>query len=102
MTDPAALRERLRRVQQDGYAWVFGEFSVGINSVAAAVADEDGEIVAAVHLHGPSYRFPEPGAEARIGSEVVAAAARISARLRTGAGPTTRRNGTAAADPGRL
>lgn len=102
VTDPAALRERLRRIQQDGYGWVFGEFSVGINSVAAAVANEDGEIVAAVHLHGPSYRFPEPGAEARIGSEVVAAAARVSARIRTGAGPTARRNGTAGHAAGRL
>src|SRR5664279_3051420 len=56
VTDPAVLRERLRRIQRDGYAWVFGEFSVGINSVAAGVANEDGEVVAAVHLHGPAYR----------------------------------------------
>ena len=100
--DPEAIRERLRRIQQDGYGWVFGEFSVGINSVAAAVADEDGEIVAAVHLHGPSYRFPTAGSEARIGSEVVAAAARISARLRAGMGPTARRNGPAGAVPRQL
>ena len=82
VTDPRLLRDRLRRVQNDGYAWVLGEFSVGINSVAAGVANEDGEIVAAVHLHGPSYRFPEPGSEARIGLAVVAAAARISQRIR--------------------
>jgi IclR family acetate operon transcriptional repressor len=95
VTDPATLRERLRRVQQDGYAWVYGEFSVGINSVAAGVANEDGEIVAAVHLHGPSYRFPVEGSQARLGLEVVAAAARISARFRTGVGPTARRNAPA-------
>ncbi len=102
VTDPAALRERLRRVQLDGYAWVFGEFSVGINSVAAAVADEDGEVVAAVHLHGPSYRFPSAGGEERIGEEVVAAAARISARLRQGGRATIRRNSGDGEDLGRL
>jgi DNA-binding IclR family transcriptional regulator len=100
--DPAILRERLRLVQHDGYAWVFGEFSVGINSVAAAVADEAGEVVAAVHLHGPSYRFPSAGGEERIGEEVVAAAARISARLRQGAGATIPRNGRGSDGPGRL
>jgi DNA-binding IclR family transcriptional regulator len=102
VTEPAALRERLRQVQLDGYAWVFGEFSVGINSVAAAVADEAGEVVAAVHLHGPSYRFPLPGSEEQIGEEVVAAAARISARLRQGGAATIRRNGGASGDPRRL
>ena len=102
VTDPAALRARLRRIQHDGYAWVFGEFSVGINSVAAGVANEDGEVVAAVHLHGPSYRFPEPGGEERIGEEVVAAAARISARIRRAGTPPVRRNEAGGADPGRL
>ena len=102
VTDPAVLRERLRQVLHDGYAWVYGEFSVGINSVAAGVANEDGEVVAAVHLHGPSYRFPPPGADERIGAQVVAAAARISARLRQGGGATIRRNGSLDDRPGRL
>src|ERR1700690_3351778 len=102
VTDPGILRERLRQVQLDGYAWVLGEFSVGINSVAAGVANEDGEIVAAVHLHGPSYRFPPPGADERIGADVVAAAARISARLRQGGGATVRRNGSLGEQSGRL
>jgi IclR family transcriptional regulator, acetate operon repressor len=102
VVDPAALRDRVRQVQRDGYAWVFGEFSVGINSVAAGVSNEDGEVVAAVHLHGPSYRFPVPGSEERIGAEVVASAARISARIRRGGSPTIRRNGSGSDDPGRL
>ena len=102
MVEPDRLRERLRQVRHDGYAWVFGEFAVGINSVAAGVANEDGEVVAAVHLHGPSYRFPAAGSEARVAAEVVAAAARISARLRR-AGPTpVRRNDGSGVDPGRL
>lgn len=86
LTDSAALRDRLRRVQLDGFAWVREEFAEGLNSVAAPVAGADGEIVAAAHLHGPSYRFPERGREAEIAAFVVGAAARLSARLRREAG----------------
>ncbi|HET9455769.1 MAG TPA: IclR family transcriptional regulator [Candidatus Limnocylindrales bacterium] len=86
LTDSAALRDRLRRVQLDGFAWVREEFAEGLNSVAAPVAGADGEIVAAVHLHGPSYRFPEPGRDGEDAAFVVGAAARLSARLRREAG----------------
>jgi DNA-binding IclR family transcriptional regulator len=76
------LRERLRRVQLDGYAWVREEFADGLSSVAAPVAGDGGEVAAAVHVHGPSYRFPVPDSEAQIAELVVAAAGRLSARLR--------------------
>ena len=83
VVEPAEVRERLRRVLLDGYAWTAEEVAEGITSVAAALADEDGEVVAAIHVHGPSYRFPaDVGASAAIAVEVVAAAARISARIR--------------------
>ncbi len=82
LTDSAALRDRLRSVQRDGFAWVREEFAAGLNSVAAPVAGDGGEIVAAVHLHGPSYRFPADGTEDRIGELVVGAASRLSRRLR--------------------
>lgn len=82
IVEPAVLRDRLRRIQLDGYAWVEDEFAEGINSVAAPIADAAGDVSAAVHVHGPSYRFPPAGAEATIARDVLAAAARISARLR--------------------
>jgi DNA-binding IclR family transcriptional regulator len=82
LTDSAALRERLRQVQLDGHAWVREEFAEGLNSVAAGVAGDDGEIVAALHLHGPSYRFPADGTEDRMAELVVSAAWRLAARLR--------------------
>jgi DNA-binding IclR family transcriptional regulator len=80
--DPAALRERLREVQRDGYAWAREEFDRGINSVAAPIADASGEVIAAVHLHGPSYRFPVNGAENDLNRQVVAAAAQIASSVR--------------------
>jgi DNA-binding IclR family transcriptional regulator len=82
LTDSAVLRDRLRRVQLDGYAWVREEFAEGLNSVAAPIADALGNVNAAVHVHGPSYRFPSSGAEQRVAQAVMEAGARISARTR--------------------
>jgi IclR family transcriptional regulator, acetate operon repressor len=82
MTAPAAIRARLAGVRRDGYAWVHEEFAEGLNSVAAPVEDESGVVVAAVHVHGPSYRFPGSSDEAGIAAQVVNAARRISAQIR--------------------
>jgi DNA-binding IclR family transcriptional regulator len=86
VTDPAAIRDRLRATALAGYAWVHDEFAVGISSVAAGVADSSGEIVAAVHVHGPSYRFPPAGREAALGRVLATSAARISRSLRQAVG----------------
>jgi DNA-binding IclR family transcriptional regulator len=82
IVEAGPLLERLRQVRQDGYAWVREEFSEGITSVAAPIASADGEVIAAVHVHGPSYRFPAPGNEKRIAASVVGAASEIRVRLR--------------------
>jgi len=89
ITDASALLERLREVRRDGCAWVREEFAEGITSVAAPIAAAGGEVVAAVHVHGPSYRFPRRGTEDAVAGRVLATAARISARIResSGAGP---------------
>jgi DNA-binding IclR family transcriptional regulator len=82
LTTAASLLERLREVRRDGHSWVRDEFAIGITSVAAPVADARGELVAAVHVHGPTYRFPAEGAEDAIAIAVRAAAAKIGSRLR--------------------
>jgi IclR family acetate operon transcriptional repressor len=84
LTDASALLDRLREIRRDGHAWVRDEYAVGISSVAAPVADARAEVVATVHAHGPSYRFPAPGVEDEVAAAVRAAAARIGARLRAG------------------
>jgi len=76
------LLERMRAIRRDGYTWALEEFDEGISSVAAPVADASGEVVAAVHLHGPSYRFPARGEEDSLAEQVVATAARIAGSLR--------------------
>ncbi len=56
-TRAATLRARLATVRADGFAWTVEEFAAGISSVAAPVTDADGAVVAALHVHGPSYRL---------------------------------------------
>ena len=56
ITRAGELRKRLVKVRADGYAWTVEEFAEGISSVAAPIVDESGVVVAALHVHGPSYR----------------------------------------------
>lgn len=80
-TDADVLRERLDQVQRDGFAWVFEEMSDGLDSVAAPIVNPAGNVIAAVHVHGPSYRFPAPGRAEEIAATVVEAGRQISLRL---------------------
>jgi DNA-binding IclR family transcriptional regulator len=81
VTDPVQLERRLDDVRRVGFAWVYEEMSEGLNSVAAPVVNPAGTVIAAVHAHGPSYRFPAPGGAAAVAAEVVETARRISDRL---------------------
>lgn len=67
LVDTEQIEARLTEVRRRGYAWGKEEFVEGINSVAAPVVDGAGKMVAAVHLHGPSFRFPQPGQDDEIG-----------------------------------
>jgi DNA-binding IclR family transcriptional regulator len=80
---PGALQRRLAEVRSLGHAWGLEEFAEGINSVAAPVRDPRGRPIAAVHVHGPAYRFPAQGQEARIAADVVRAAAAVGSVLAT-------------------
>ena len=79
--DPEQLRARLEDVRRSGYAWGLEEFADGINSVAAPVRDPSGNTVAAIHAHGPAYRFPARGEELRVTEEIVAAARAVGRLL---------------------
>jgi DNA-binding IclR family transcriptional regulator len=73
------LRERLAAIREAGVAWTVEEFQVGLTSVAAPVFNRAGEAVAAIHCHGPSYRFPTAANRDEIAAAVKAAARRLSA-----------------------
>jgi len=73
------LQERLAEVRDRGLSWTVDELQDGITAVAAPVRNRAGEVIAAIHCHGPSYRFPAKGEQAEIEEAVVAAARRLSA-----------------------
>ena len=81
MTDPILLRQRFDDIQRSGFAWAYEEMSEGLNSVAAPVFNPAGSVIAAVSAHGPSYRFPAPGASAAVAACVIEAAGRVTDRL---------------------
>jgi len=81
MVDPKEIRGRLADIRERGYSWVFEEFYPGINSVAAAVLDESGQAIAALHVHGPSFRFPDEEDPDRFGRLVADAASKLAAQL---------------------
>ena len=81
MVEPEALRTRLAQVRSAGYVWVHEEFAAGINSVAAPVLSDDGTVLAALHVHGPAYRFPDPNRTHDIGLVLIEAASNLADHL---------------------
>ncbi len=87
MTQPARVKRRLAGIRRDGYVWTIGEFDDGITSVAAPVVDAHGATIAAIHCHGPSYRFPGAVDDNVIAAHVIDAARTLGASLRFGPSP---------------
>ena len=81
MTDPDELRDRLEQIRSIGYAWVYEEFAEELNSVAAPIFESGGHVEAALHVHGPAYRFPNPDDTHDLGMAVIEAAGRLSMQL---------------------
>jgi DNA-binding IclR family transcriptional regulator len=82
IVEPGALRERLAAIRLDGHAWVRDEFAEGIASIAAPITGANGDVVGAVHVHGPSFRFPARGTRQRVTERVLRTAAQIGSSLR--------------------
>lgn len=80
VTDPNIMRGRLRRILDEGHAWGAEEFAEGISSVASPIYDGQARVLGAVHVHGPSYRFPGDADQNLIAAVVREAAARITSK----------------------
>jgi DNA-binding IclR family transcriptional regulator len=90
VTQAAKIMRRLANVRRDGYAWTTGEFDEGITSVAAPVVDANGNTVAAIHCHGPSYRFPGAVDPDAVTAHVIDAAHQLGASIGFGPRPLPR------------
>jgi DNA-binding IclR family transcriptional regulator len=80
-TDTEALASRLAEVRDRGIAWTIGEAVEEVASVAAPILDSDGTVIGAIHLHGPTYRFPGAWRPDELEALVVGASARITSGL---------------------
>jgi DNA-binding IclR family transcriptional regulator len=77
VTSTKSLVQRLELVHERGWAWAFEEFADGMNSVAAAVRDGHGRVIAALHVYGPATRFPGDRNTDDVGRALLAAAGKI-------------------------
>lgn len=82
VTDPDLVRKMLDDVRDAGLAWTHETLVPGLNSVAAPLVNNNGELLAAIHIHGPAYRFPG-NKTAQIEKALLKTAAEISASLMT-------------------
>jgi DNA-binding IclR family transcriptional regulator len=67
-------------VLRRGWGATAEEYETGLNAVAAPVRDAEGEVVAALSVSGPSYRFAV-ATFMDVAPQVVAAADELSRRL---------------------
>ncbi|HLK25115.1 MAG TPA: IclR family transcriptional regulator [Caulobacteraceae bacterium] len=80
MTDPAAVRRRVRQVREQGWATAADAVQIGVNALAAPVFDHRGDWRGAIALVGASQFIPDRPAEVLI-AQVVGAASAASRRL---------------------
>jgi DNA-binding IclR family transcriptional regulator len=77
ITDPAALRVELQRIQARGYAVDEQEYRDGIRCLAVPVRDQRGVVVAALGVTGPLQLFPAQ-ATATVAAQVKQAAIQVA------------------------
>ena len=75
--DPVAIRQYVEEIRRVGYAWTHEQTARGLIGVAAPIKTIKGDLVAALSLGGPAFRFPEAEREAVVAESVVEAARRI-------------------------
>ena len=78
------LEQECARIVQQGYAATHGELEEGLNAIATPVFGHTGDVIGAVSLSGPAFRF-DPEANADVVKSVIAAGEEITERM---GGPT--------------
>ncbi len=81
ITDREQLHAELCRIRERGYALDDEEIEVGLRCVAAPIKDASGDVIGALSISGPAFRFDGKEAE-RLTALALQAAARVSEALR--------------------
>jgi DNA-binding IclR family transcriptional regulator len=80
VTSRPKLDKQLAAALEDGYATTVEEYEEGLNAIAAPVRSHHGEVIAAVSISGPAYRFT-PARMTEVAEVLVTGADEISHRL---------------------
>lgn len=80
VTNKSRLLRDLARIRHDGYAFTVGEFDDGVAAISAPIVDSRQEVVAALSIGGPAFRFGEDRVPSLIG-KVRRAADEVSKRM---------------------
>ncbi|MBM3471197.1 MAG: IclR family transcriptional regulator [Armatimonadetes bacterium] len=80
VTNKSRLLRDLARIRHDGYAFTVGEFDDGVAAISAPIVDSRREVVAALSIGGPAFRFGDDRVPYLIG-EVRRAADEVSKRM---------------------
>ncbi len=83
LTRSAELHAQCTRIRAQGFDWSFGEFARELNATSAPIFDSAGNLVGAINIYGPSFRFPPPGQQEQITRRLQDTAQRLSERLKT-------------------
>lgn len=84
VVEPDAVRKHLSEILETGVSWGVDELEIGLTAVSAPIRDPSRQIVAAVNLIGPSFRFPGERGRAEINESLIAAGKGISERFHGG------------------
>lgn len=77
ITDRKALRAELKRIRDAGFGMDNEEIEVGLRCVAAPIKDATGQVIGALSISGPTFRFEGQDAE-RMKAMLLRAAGRVS------------------------
>ncbi|MEM7112861.1 MAG: IclR family transcriptional regulator [Chloroflexota bacterium] len=79
--DPDAICAYVEMIRKNGFAWTHGQTEEGLVGVAAPIWGQSQQIVGALSLGGPAFRFPKAGEAEQVAQQVVETAKQISSQL---------------------
>lgn len=82
ITDPARLRAELMRVREQGWALVDEELEEGLRSIATAIHDPHGKVIAAINVSALARQGDAGGLRERVLPHLLTAAHHIEADVR--------------------
>lgn len=82
LTKPDDIHAALDVIRKQGCDWSFGEFADGLNATAAPIFDKEDNVIAALNIYGPSFRFPPPGQQETIKERLLQISTRLSQKVR--------------------